>query len=169
MSSLRAKRIEILQGLQGTEIETRVRIVKFCKIVKIGLGKYLLLYFLGCSDSPSSTRTCNENMTTAPTLPLSSLTLTEHTVNPCNPATTPSILSPPTASSPPVFSIKQERLSPVTVIPAREPTDSPITGPHSTTPEQSVAATTETGVEPASLGSVLCSHNQNISLLILCW
>ncbi|KAB5562305.1 hypothetical protein PHYPO_G00016370 [Pangasianodon hypophthalmus] len=133
MSSLRTKRIEILQGLQG------------------------------CSDSPPRTRNCDENLTTAPILPLPSLALPEHTAKPSNPATTSSILSPSPASSPPVFAIKQERLSPVTVTPAREPTDSLLSGPHSTTPEQSAAAATaapETGVEPVSLDATLkCNLN----------
>ncbi|XP_058254960.1 zinc finger protein 106 isoform X3 [Hemibagrus wyckioides] len=128
MSSLRTKRIEILQGLQGG------------------------------SDSP--TRNCDENLSTSPILPLPSLASPENNVKPSYPATTSSILSPSPTSSPPVFAIKQERLSPITVNPAREPTGSPLSGLHSTTPEQSAAAATETDVEPVSLdANIKCSLN----------
>lgn len=168
MSSLRTKRIEILQELQGTKIERICsKVSELWKIVNVVLGKIFSALFLGGSDSPPITRNCDENLTTAPILPLSSLALPDHTVKPSNPATTSSILSPSPASSPPVFIIKRERLSPVNVSPTQEPTDNPLSGPHSTTPEQSAAAT-EIGVEPVSLGKVSCSLNQKISLLFVC-
>ncbi|KAF4084081.1 hypothetical protein AMELA_G00124460 [Ameiurus melas] len=136
MSSLRTKRIEILQELQGGSV------------------------------SPPITRNCDENLSTTPILPLSSLALLDLTVKPSNPASMSSILSPSPASSPPVFIIKRERLSPVNVSPTQEPTDDPLSGPHSTTPEHSAAATsTEIGVEPVSLDAKcdlnvkLCSEN----------
>lgn len=131
-----------------------------------GLRKNLFcFYFLGGSDSPPRTRNCDENLTIAPVLPLSSLVLSEHTVNPSNPTTAISIISPSSASSVPVLTVKQERLSPVTVIPARELTDSPLSGPHSTTQEQSAAVTTETRVEPISLGKVSRFQNQQVTLV----
>ncbi|KAF7704401.1 hypothetical protein HF521_021473 [Silurus meridionalis] len=138
MSTLRTKRIEILQGLQGV------------------------------SDSSLRTNYTDENLTPAPILPLPSLALPEHIDKPTNPPMAPSILSPSPACSPPRFAIKQERLSPVTVTPAQEPTDNPLSGPHSTTPEQSAAVSTETGVEfngfdanlQCNLNVKLCQENK---------
>ncbi|GAA6096561.1 zinc finger protein 106 [Tachysurus ichikawai] len=130
MSSLRTKRIEILQGLQG--------------------------------GFDSQTRNCDKNLTTAPILPLPSLNLPEHTVEPNNPATT-SLLSTSPASSPPVFAIKKERLSPIIVSPEQESTGSPLSGPHSTTPEQPAAAMFETNMEPANLDANLkCNLNVKV-------
>ncbi|KAM9466443.1 zinc finger protein 106 isoform 1-T2 [Clarias gariepinus] len=133
MSSLRTKRIEILQGLQGDSV------------------------------LPPTTRKSDENLTTAPVLPLPSVASPEHTIKPNNPATTSSILSPSLASSPPVFVVKQERLSPMTVTPAPEATDSPLTGPTSTTPEQSAATATETGLESVCLDATV-NCNLNVEL-----
>lgn len=126
MSSLRTKRIEILQGLQG--------------------------------GSDTQKRNCDATLSTAPILSLPSLALPERTVMPSNSATTTSIVTSSPASSPPVVAIKQECLSPVYVNPGREPTDSPLSGAHSTTPEQSSAAATETGVKPVNLDSTLKSN-----------
>ncbi|XP_062862877.1 zinc finger protein 106 [Trichomycterus rosablanca] len=106
ISSLRAKRIEILQGLQGG------------------------------FECPQTTRSSEENTN----LPFSSTA--KHAAS--NPPISPAVLLPSPVSSPAPVAVKQERLSPVTVFPTRQATDSPMAGPHSTTPEKSAATQMET-------------------------
>ncbi|KAG9268587.1 zinc finger protein 106 [Astyanax mexicanus] len=123
MGSLRTKRIEILQGLQGH------------------------------SELPQTMRSCDENLSTTPTAPSSFSALPEHVAHNSSPAASSSLLIPSPTTSPAPVVIKQERVSPVALTQEREATDSPILGPHSTTPEQVPAAVTETGEErPVSLG-----------------
>ncbi|XP_036448642.1 LOW QUALITY PROTEIN: zinc finger protein 106 [Colossoma macropomum] len=119
MSSLRTKRIEILQGLQDGP------------------------------ESPQRMKSYDENLTTS-LLPSSLSAMSEHGANPGNLAASSSFLSP-SASSPLAVVVKQERLSPVALTQERDHTDSPLPGPHSTTPEQVTATASETGA------SIQCS------------
>ncbi|KAL7862038.1 hypothetical protein SRHO_G00134790 [Serrasalmus rhombeus] len=114
MSSLRSKRIEILQGLQDG------------------------------SESPQRMKSYDENLTTS-LLPSSFSAISGHTANPGNQAAASSFLSSSPTSSPLAVVIKQECQSPVAVTQERDHTDSPLPGPHSTTPEQVTATASETG------------------------
>ncbi|XP_072545598.1 zinc finger protein 106 [Salminus brasiliensis] len=134
MSSLRTKRIEILQGLQGA------------------------------SESPKSLRSSNDNLTTTAALPSSFSALPEQAAPNSNPAASSPFLAPSPATSPACIVVKQERLSPVAPNPERKHADSPLPGPHSTTPEQITAAAPETEERSASLGaSFQCSLLVKIS------
>ncbi|XP_066526131.1 zinc finger protein 106 [Hoplias malabaricus] len=100
MNSLRTKRIEILQDLQGEP------------------------------EAPPKLDDDGE-LTTASVLP-------ENTANTNKLAT--SLLSPSQVSSTPAVIVKQERMSPLANTLEREHADSPLPGPHSTTPEQATAS-----------------------------
>ncbi|XP_076833731.1 zinc finger protein 106 [Brachyhypopomus gauderio] len=136
MDSLRTRRIEILQGLKSDlEPSQKTR---------------------GYDEEPTATAVL------APPSTPPSKPAPESAVHPSHTATSSPMLPPPppAASSTPAVSIKGERASPVALTPARNQTNSPRPGPHSTTPEQAAAIGTETGSNSSLMVKEGCQNEE---------